>query len=348
MSLIASIFNKVVSLLLSLVTVIAMLPTNIVKFVTRDTSLTAKLIYSEFYKKSEKFCDIPGLDTSFVPQGLCYSDYLDKVLVCGYMNDGGASRIYVINPKSGETEKYVDLISVDGTEYTGHCGGIASFEENAWVVSGSYARRLSLDVLTMTDNEGDVQFIDRFNSGTRASYINCSNGVLWVGEYHKKGDSYVTDDSHHLTSPNGEEMAAWTCGYKLESGNSQGFTYDGTSKKVVVPDYILETESMCQGFAQLPDGRFVTSISGQITKSELNTFENVLENPHDDTVTVSGNEVKLWYLDSTKMVSSLKSLPRSEGVDNYNGKLLVLYESGAQKMLATQIARTESIWSVDI
>ncbi len=344
-----AIFTKISAFFMSIITAITLLPTNIVNTVTSDTGIIEKIVFSEYNQVSEKFCEIPSLDTEFVPQGLAYSDYLDRVLICGYMDeDDSASRIYVINPESGECEKFVTLIETDGEKYTGHCGGIATFENNAWVVSGKYARRLSLDTLKNAENGTSIQFIDKFNTGTRASYANCSNGVLWVGEYHKNGDTYKTEDSHHLTSPNGEKMFAWTCGYILESGNETGFDYDGTSKEIVAPDYILATESMCQGFMQLPDGRFVTSISGSIINSQLNTFENVLENNEDATVTVSGKEAKLWFLDSTKMVSSLNALPRSEGVDNYNGKTLVLYESGCKKMFAAQIVRTENVWSVTL
>ncbi|MBQ5592503.1 MAG: hypothetical protein IIU80_06120 [Clostridia bacterium] len=342
----AGIFEKITAVFMSLVTAISLLPINLVKTVTSDENLTARLIFNEYYGEAEKFCENPDTDTDFVPQGLTYSDYLDRILICGYMNTEGNSRIYVINPESGETEKYVSLIEVDGDGYTGHCGGIATFEGNAWVVSGKYARRISLDALRDAENEASVQFIDRFNTGTRASYANCTNGILWVGEYHKNGKDYVTEDSHHLTSPNGEEMCAWTCGYVLESGNPQGFTYNGKSKDIVTPDFILETESMCQGFTQLPDGRFVTSISGKMTKSELNFYENVLDGEADSTVEVSGKDVDIYYLDSTAMLDSLKALPRSEGVDVYGGKLLVLYESGCRKMLASQIVRTDYVWSL--
>lgn len=341
------IFTKITSVFMSIITAISLLPTNIVNFITSDEGLIEKMAFSSYNEVSEKFCEIPALDTDFAPQGLAYSDYLDKILVCGYMNDGGASRIYVIEPSDGECEKFVKLKETNGEEYTGHCGGIAAFETNAWVVSGKYARRISLDTLKNTENEAFVQFVDKFNSGTRASYINCSNGILWVGEYHKNGDTYVTEETHHLVSPNGEEMKAWTCGYILESGNPTGFDYDPNSKETVVPDYILATESMCQGFAQLSDGRFITSISGQITKSELNSYKNVIVEPSDGTVTVSGEEVGIWFLDSEQMISTTNALPRSEGIDNYNGKLLVLYESGCKKLFASQIVRTEFIWSVD-
>ncbi len=342
------IFSKITAFFMSIVTAISLLPINLVKTITRDDGLIEKIGFSAYNQRAEKFFENPDTDTDFVPQGLAYSDYLGKVLICGYMNTEGNSRIYVIDPVSGETEKFVSLIEVDGDDYTGHCGGIATFEGNAWVVSGKYARRLSLDTLKNAANEASVQFVDEFNTGTRASYANCSNGILWIGEYHKDGDDYVTEDSHHLTSPDGEKMFAWTCGYVLESGNPQGFTYKGNSKEIVAPDFILETESMCQGFTQLPDGRFVTSISGQITKSELNFYENVLDGEADGTVTVSDEEVNLYFLDSTARVDSLKALPRSEGIDMYDGKLLVLYESGCRKMLAAQVVRTDYVWSVEV
>lgn len=343
-----AIFNKISAIFMSIITAITLLPTNIVNFITSDEGLIEKIGYSSYNGKAEKFCEIPALDTEFVPQGLAYSNYLDRILVCGYMNDGQASRVYVINPNDSTTDKYVTLIETDEKEYTGHCGGIATFEKNAWVVSGKYARRLSLDLLANAEDGSSVQFEDKFNTGTRASYANCSNGVLWIGEYHKNGDTYVTEDSHHLTSPDGEKMSAWTCGYILDKDNPQGFDYDGASKEIVVPDYILETESMCQGFMQLPDGKFVTSISGSILKSELNTYENVLLKEADTIVNISGEDVKLWFLDSTKQLSSLNALPRSEGVDIYDNKLLVLYESGCKKLFASQIVSTKYIWSVNI
>lgn len=344
----SGVLNSITAFFVSIITAISFLPINLVKTITRDDGLIAKIGFSAYNERAEKFCKNPDTDSDFVPQGLSYSDYLGKVLICGYMNTQGNSRIYVIDPESGETEKYVSLVEVDGDDYTGHCGGIASFEGNAWVVSGKYARRLDLNTLRDAENEACVQFVDEFNTGTRASYANCSNGILWIGEYHKDGDDYVTDESHHLTSPDGENMSAWTCGYILESGNPQGFSYDGNSKKITAPDIILETESMCQGFTQLPDGRFVTSISGKITKSELNFYENILDGEADGTVTVSGKEVDLYFLDSAARVDSLKVLPRSEGVDVYNGRLLVLYESGCRKMLAAQVVRTDYVWSVEV
>lgn len=337
--------TKITSFFMTMLTALSLSP--VINFFIGDEGIIKKIAFASYNEQYEKFCKIPALDEDFVPQGLDYCDYLDKILVCGYMNIDAASRIYVINPQSGICEKYVTLKESNGEEYTGHCGGIASFESNAWVVSGKYARRLSLSLLKNAENGDSIQFADKFNTGTRASYINCSNGILWVGEYHKNGDEYVTEESHHLTSPNGEEMKAWTMGYILESDNPTGFDYNGTSKEIVIPDYILATESMCQGFAQLPDGRFLTSISGQITKSELNTYENVLNKEADATVVISDQEVGIRFLNSAAKMSSLNILPRSEGIDIYGNKLLVLYESGAKKLSLSQIVSTSYIWSTE-
>ena len=116
------IFTKITAFFMSLVTAISLLPINLVKTVTSDDGLIAKIGFSAYNQKAEKLFENPDTDTDFVPQGLAYSDYLGKVLICGYMNTEGNSRIYVVDPVSGETEKYVSLIEVDGDDYTGHCG----------------------------------------------------------------------------------------------------------------------------------------------------------------------------------------------------------------------------------
>ena len=67
--------------------------------------------YPEFQKLSQKEFKIPGLETSFVPQGIEYDQTNDKFIVCGYMNNGSASRFYVIDGQTGETEKYFTLTS---------------------------------------------------------------------------------------------------------------------------------------------------------------------------------------------------------------------------------------------
>lgn len=49
------------------------------------------------------------------------------------MNDGSASRIYVVDGESLETTKYFTLQDSDEKDYVGHAGGIATDGENVWI-----------------------------------------------------------------------------------------------------------------------------------------------------------------------------------------------------------------------
>lgn len=52
------------------------------------------------HAKNKEF-EIPGLAETFVPQGMDYQAEDDVFLVSGYMSDGSASRIYVVDAKTG-------------------------------------------------------------------------------------------------------------------------------------------------------------------------------------------------------------------------------------------------------
>lgn len=62
-----------------------------------------RLPVAEYYRNSEKSFLIPGISDGAVLQGLEYAN--GKFLVCGYMSDGSASKIYVVDGKNNSTEK---------------------------------------------------------------------------------------------------------------------------------------------------------------------------------------------------------------------------------------------------
>ena len=83
-----------------------------------------RLPVSDYYKASEKGFEIPGLNDGFVPQGLDY-DGQGYFWTTGYMNDGSASPVYIVEKESGALQKTLRLAKEDGSDYTGHAGGIA-------------------------------------------------------------------------------------------------------------------------------------------------------------------------------------------------------------------------------
>ena len=69
-----------------------------------------------FFDVAVKEFAIPGLDTSFTPQGFTKLQENDKYVISGYMSDGGPSRFYVVDKDNDDENKYFTL-DIDGKEY---------------------------------------------------------------------------------------------------------------------------------------------------------------------------------------------------------------------------------------
>ena len=94
-----------------------------------------KKTYKDFGNISEEFCKIPGLDTKFVPQGMSYNEQHDLIFIVGYNSDDTASPLYVLDSKGNEIQRITFKLE-SGKEYTGHAGGIVSFNDIVFVSSG--------------------------------------------------------------------------------------------------------------------------------------------------------------------------------------------------------------------
>ena len=78
----------------------------------------------DYYRASEKGFKIPGLSDGFVAQGLDF-DGNAHFWSTGYMKDGSASPVYLIEQETGKTVRTLYLAWEDGSAYNGHAGGIA-------------------------------------------------------------------------------------------------------------------------------------------------------------------------------------------------------------------------------
>lgn len=217
--------------------------------------------------------EIPGLDEGAVPQGIgnytyvgVENDYLTKqeyLFISAYMKEG-PSRIYVTGTRTGYVG-YVTLKNQDGTDYTGHAGGIATSCNNSnsdgnktrvqygtlWVVSDGtvYCAKRSADeyyniaeevitkaALTMQEGEQSIQFTSSFNANNGASFCffyedgttSVNNDRLYVGEFYREGDDrYSTAETHHITTKSGEKQYAFVYEYQsnTSSTNEYGLEY---------------------------------------------------------------------------------------------------------------------------
>ena len=82
---------------------------------------------SDYYRASEKTFQIAGLSDGFVPQRMDFDERSECFFVTGYMDDGSASPIYLVEKESGELKKTVRLATEEGATFGGHAGGLSVY-----------------------------------------------------------------------------------------------------------------------------------------------------------------------------------------------------------------------------
>ena len=95
-----------------------------------------KLRYLSFYQNAEKEFPMPGVSDNLVQQGMEYVEEEKVFLICGYMSDDTASRVYVVS-ETGEVQSITKLQNEDGSEYTGHTGGIEYYGNCVYITEGT-------------------------------------------------------------------------------------------------------------------------------------------------------------------------------------------------------------------
>jgi hypothetical protein len=297
--------------------------------------------YSEFYNTAEKEYLIPGLDDEFIPQGLCFIEKTNMIAVSGYMDDNRASRIYLIDADTGSSVKKVLIRNSDGTDYTGHGGGIVSYEDYLWISSSSYAHRISLEDLLTQNDEGYVDIIDRFDTNTNASFIYCKNSQLWVGEFYEK-KNYSTNESHHFLTADNKQQNAVVCIYDIDLSKPYGVSSTIPSKVISIADKV-------QGMCITQTDKIVLSISyGRKNDSYLYVYENIVNQSSDAVIDINGNNINVLFLDTDHIVKIIKAPPMTEGLMDYMDKVYILFESAASKYAKTSYYPQKTMISITI
>lgn len=251
---------------------------------------------------------IPGLREGAVPQGVAsYNDdyeYMqdeeqktakqDYYFVSSYMKKG-PSRIYVTGSKTGYIG-YVTMKNEDGSDYTGHCGGVATNGYTFWLTSDdtvfvlktaadsgyTNAAREIIGKAAKPEGENTITFTASFAANCNASFCfyydapDSTLDKLYVGEFYR-AKNYETDERHHLTTKVSQaENKAFCYEYSVttSSSNKYGLTTLSSSLNLktedLVPkiDYVYSITDEIQGFARTKDG-LVLSRSWGLKNSTL-------------------------------------------------------------------------------
>ena len=273
-------------------------------------------------KQARKEFLIFGLKDGFVPQGICFSKWLDCFLISGYMKDKKlASRIYVVSKQSGSLVKYITL-SENGKSLLGHFGGITCFGDNIWIATDGNVLRISQLSVKNAKSEEKVEIIDKFCPNNNADYCFVYDGLFWVGEFYKLG-KFKTDISHHIKVDDKNFFHAMCFGYRILNNGKYGLSRSVPEKALSVPD-------LCQGICVCRDHIFV-STSYSIQKSNLMVFENVLKNETDKFIYLKNKKIPLYFLPKESIKRKLTLPAMSEGIDISDDRLYILFENASKK-----------------
>lgn len=304
----------------------------------------------DFVERAEKKYLIPGLNQAVIPQGMDYSEKTGLIYISGYYKlDNMPSVIMAVDAVSGEFCAEYRLFKEDGSPFVSHVGGVA-ITENSLYVSGSSDKEgnysigvIPLDELPVSGS-CDITIKTFIGSAVSPSFLNCSGGYLWVGNfYYPAADYTLSPEMNYTVSADGEEYGCYILGFR--TANSDITEYEG---EYPIPDIVLAVTDRIQGMVISEDGGIYLSQSyGRKNYSTLFRYEADLNAPETE-VDISGIKVPAVILDRSRMTEALTAMPMTEALCNgSSGEVLVLFESGAINYSDGK-DRTDHIWTIDL
>lgn len=293
--------------------------------------------YKDFYLIASSEFEIAGLEDGYTPQGLTYEKVSKTFLTCGYMKDGSASRIYVIDAETNQTTKYFTLKK--GQEnYVGHAGGIATDGTNVWICGDGEVHRFSFSEIESVENGKSLTIVDSFESQNGADFLTIENNNLWVGEF-ERAKNYERPESHQFETSNGINKALSFC-YEINSSKECGL-------ESLTPIKALSTGSLVQGMI-INNDKIVLSVSYSLPNSHILCYENILNQSTQKTFVINGKTIPVFVLDSQNLKKEIEAPCMSEEIVDNGEKIYVLFESACKKYQAVTREQLRNVYSIKL
>ncbi|MBR7101864.1 MAG: hypothetical protein IKC74_06210 [Clostridia bacterium] len=295
-----------------------------------------KVIFAKFFLNSDTEFRTPGMADGYIAQGLDYMEERSAFLSCGYMKDKSASRVYVISEESRKELFFVEMKKEDGSDHTGHTGGISYFGNYLYITGGD-----GCDVFLVSDlfdGDGIITKVGEVGAELDPAYCNVYDGKLYMGSFYYPEGGYNGTELQYVTTPAGDENHAMIMVYELDP--ETGFAKSDT------PTEIYSTTGKVQGMTMLPDGNMMLSTSWGLTASYL--YEYDVKNASRGTFELNGKSVPIVYLDSESLVSRVKAPPMAEEIVYFDGKVIIMTESASQKYIFGNLTSGRKIRSYEL
>lgn len=304
---------------------------------------------SAYYGASEKAFVIPGLSENLVPQGLDYVESEGIYLVGGYQKDGSYSRVYRVDKASGKSQGYVVLADSEGNGVSPHAGGLAAHGDYLFVAGDEDA---SIYIYNLNDvlsaNSGDtVKMVDIFMASCNVAFLCFTEDRLIVGEFYRD-PNYMTDESHWITTPAGDENRA--CAYTYSFSDDEEESVCGISRS---PSEIYSLPGLVQGMT-VRDGKIWISQSYGTAKSTISCYDISGSEPVDFLFHIySGRAeadviIPIYALDSSTLVASFEAPPMAEEIVFVDGRLLTMCESASSKYFFGNLTGGRWCYATDV
>jgi len=274
-----------------------------------------------YYKVSKKAFVIPGLKDGYIAQGLSYDSSTDNFFLTGYMTDHSASPIYVVNKTSKKLVKEVRMANSDGSDFTGHAGGLSVIEDKIYI-AGSADECLYVfnknDVLK-ADNKASIKVIDIVDvktseDGIGVAFTTVNDGLIYVGEFYREGP-YPTRDSHKVTTSTGFNKAL-AVGFSL-------------NENIATPEVVYSIPANIQGMCFAEDGIYLSESWGPAF-SYIHKY-NYTDIKQKGTFVTLGKEVPLYILEPANEAKTFKIASMSEEIEYIDGSVYISNESASNK-----------------
>lgn len=288
--------------------------------------------FSTFLKSYKSSHTVPGLLEGVIPQGVCYDETTGYLLITGYYEDSKyPSVLMVLDEKNGKLLNYYSLKKINGEDYYGHAGGIASSQNTIYIVSEGECYTFPADTLLNEVKQSYIQFQSNFKLNTKGSFACYSNNTLWIGDFIQSDDKERKAVKDITTLESGETFYAYCEGYKLVDGlpDVNKINKDSTG---YIPDYYMAIPEQVQGMAFTKTGKILFSTSyGRKNNSKIYVFDDIISKEATETKIVNGEQVDFYSCKSSLLLSEIIAPPMAEGMANTPDKIYIMFESGAEK-----------------
>lgn len=278
--------------------------------------------YSKFYNISEFPWDMPGMNDGFVIQDSAYMDSADLWLYSGYMDNHTPSPVWRYHHDGSYDKFYIQL--PDGSNYTGHAGGITSYNKWVYVVSEDEGCViLNAEDVAHAKDGATITAVHQMTLDCAPAFINVIGNTLYTGEFYREGTQYLTPDTHHIVGSDGTENPALMYQYELSESCEYGFEPEN-------PTAVYSIGADTQGCTLTPSGNFVFSTSWGLEASHLYIYDGSNFAPMG-TYFIGGKNVPLYMFSSDRLIEDLKVPPMSEGINTKDGKIWMVDEAASNK-----------------